>query len=39
MILFAGEDGVDERDVEWVQSACVLCSMDCGMDVAVKATG
>src|SRR3982751_386570 len=30
------EDGVAEADVEWVQSACVLCSMDCGMDVAVK---
>src|SRR3954447_18360375 len=30
------EEGVDEADVEWVQSACVLCSMDCGMDVAVK---
>ena len=30
------EAGVDEADLEWVQSACVLCSMDCGMDVAVK---
>src|SRR4051812_9852893 len=30
------EEGVDEADVEWVQSACVLCSMDCGLDVAVK---
>src|SRR5215218_5801152 len=30
------QEGVDEADVEWVQSACVLCSMDCGMDVAVK---
>src|SRR3954452_14389738 len=30
------EDGVAEAEVEWVQSACVLCSMDCGMDVAVK---
>src|SRR5215204_6612517 len=30
------EEGVDEADVEWVQSACVLCSMDCGMDVAVR---
>jgi anaerobic selenocysteine-containing dehydrogenase len=29
-------EGVDEADVQWVQSACVLCSMDCGMDVAVK---
>ena len=29
-------DGVAEADVAWVQSACVLCSMDCGMDVAVK---
>src|SRR5437763_1145472 len=31
------EEGVEEADVQWVQSACVLCSMDCGMDVAVKA--
>jgi anaerobic selenocysteine-containing dehydrogenase len=30
------EDGVLEEDVRWVQSACVLCSMDCGMDVAVS---
>src|SRR3954465_6571603 len=30
------EEGVDEADVEWVRSACVLCSMDCGLDVAVK---
>jgi ferredoxin-nitrate reductase len=29
-------DGVDEETVEWVQSACVLCSMDCGLDVAVR---
>jgi anaerobic selenocysteine-containing dehydrogenase len=30
-------DGVAEADVErWVQSACVLCSNGCGMDVAVK---
>src|SRR3954453_5731245 len=29
-------DGVAEADVTWVQSACVLCSMDCGMDVAVR---
>ncbi len=27
--------GVEERDLEWVQSACVLCSNGCGMDVAV----
>src|SRR3982750_296074 len=30
------EDGVSEADVTWVQSACVLCSMDCGMDIAVS---
>src|SRR5205085_267675 len=29
------EDGVDEAAVQWLQSACVLCSNDCGMDVAV----
>src|SRR3954447_25807614 len=29
-------DGVAEADVTWVQSACVLCSMDCGMDLAVR---
>src|SRR3954468_14378865 len=29
-------DGVSEADVTWVQSACVLCSMDCGMDLAVR---
>ncbi|HEU5161171.1 MAG TPA: nitrate reductase [Streptosporangiaceae bacterium] len=28
-------DGVAEADVEWVQSACVLCSNGCGMDIAV----
>jgi ferredoxin-nitrate reductase len=28
-------DGVDERDVTWTRSACVLCSHGCGMDVAV----
>jgi anaerobic selenocysteine-containing dehydrogenase len=28
-------DGVAEADVEWVRSACVLCSNGCGMDVAV----
>jgi anaerobic selenocysteine-containing dehydrogenase len=28
---------VDEADVDrWVQSACVLCSNGCGMDVAVS---
>ncbi|MCU7492628.1 MAG: nitrate reductase [Ignavibacteria bacterium] len=31
---------VDERTLEeperWVQSACVLCSNDCGMDIGVK---
>jgi anaerobic selenocysteine-containing dehydrogenase len=30
------ESGVDERDIQWVQSACVLCSNDCGLDIAVK---
>src|ERR671921_2500899 len=29
-------DGVAEADVEWVRSACVLCSNGCGMDVAVS---
>jgi anaerobic selenocysteine-containing dehydrogenase len=29
------EPEVQERDVEWVQSACVLCSNGCGMDIAV----
>ena len=30
-------EGVDESDVErWVQSACVLCSNGCGIDIAVK---
>jgi anaerobic selenocysteine-containing dehydrogenase len=30
------EDGVSESDVErWVQSACVLCSNGCGLDIAV----
>jgi ferredoxin-nitrate reductase len=29
-------DGVREEDVErWVQSACVLCSNGCGLDIAV----
>ena len=29
--------GVSEEDVErWVQSACVLCSNGCGIDIAVK---
>jgi anaerobic selenocysteine-containing dehydrogenase len=28
-------DGVAEADVRWVQSACVLCSNGCGMDVGV----
>lgn len=28
--------GVDESEVErWVQSACILCSNGCGMDIAV----
>jgi anaerobic selenocysteine-containing dehydrogenase len=30
-------DGVAEHDVDrWVQSACVLCSNGCGLDIAVK---
>jgi ferredoxin-nitrate reductase len=29
------EPGVDESGVEWVQSACVLCSNGCGLDIAV----
>src|SRR3954465_5942280 len=29
--------GLPEDEVErWVQSACVLCSNDCGLDIAVK---
>jgi Molybdopterin oxidoreductase Fe4S4 domain/Molybdopterin oxidoreductase len=31
------EEGLGEGDVDrWVQSACVLCSHGCGLDVAVK---
>src|SRR4051794_23660631 len=29
------EEGVAEADVEWFQSACVLCSNGCGMDIGV----
>ena len=29
-------DGLSEADVDWVQSACVLCSTGCGCDIAVK---
>ncbi len=29
-------EGVREEDVQWVQSACVLCSNGCGMDIAVQ---
>ena len=29
------EPGVPEREVRWVQSACVLCSNGCGMDIGV----
>lgn len=30
-------EGVEESEVErWVQSACVLCSNGCGIDIAVK---
>jgi ferredoxin-nitrate reductase len=28
-------EGVDEAEVSWHQSACVLCSNGCGMDIAV----
>src|SRR5829696_8493057 len=31
------EEGLGDQDVDrWVQSACVLCSHGCGMDIAVK---
>ena len=31
------DPGIAESDVEsWVQSACLLCSNGCGMDIAVK---
>ena len=31
------DPGVVEADVEsWIQSACLLCSNGCGMDIAVK---
>src|SRR5690242_15199692 len=30
------EPGVPVREVRWVQSACVLCSNGCGMDIGVK---
>src|SRR3954467_1137269 len=29
------DEGISEGEVEWVQSACVLCSNGCGLDVAV----
>src|SRR3954467_4275025 len=29
------EPGVSDDEVVWVQSACVLCSQGCGMDIAV----
>jgi len=29
-------DGVDREGVEWFQSACVLCSNGCGLDIAVS---
>ena len=28
------EPGVDEKQVSWVPSACVLCSNGCGLDIA-----
>jgi anaerobic selenocysteine-containing dehydrogenase len=31
------QDGIAEHEVDaWVQSACILCSNGCGMDIAVK---
>jgi ferredoxin-nitrate reductase len=30
------EEDIDENDVEWFQSACVLCSSGCGVDIAVR---
>src|SRR4051794_39839247 len=30
------DEGVSESDVQWHQSACVLCSNGCGMDIAVR---
>jgi ferredoxin-nitrate reductase len=29
------QDGVAEAEVEWIQSACVLCSNGCGLDIGV----
>jgi anaerobic selenocysteine-containing dehydrogenase len=29
------EPGVEEMQVSWVPSACVLCSNGCGLDIAV----
>src|SRR5438270_203199 len=29
------DEGVAEADVDWVRSACVLCSNGCGMDIGV----
>jgi len=29
------DEGVREEEVTWVQSACVLCSNGCGLDIAV----
>ena len=30
------QEGLAESDVEWHQSACVLCSNGCGVDIAVQ---
>ena len=30
------QEGLPESDVEWHQSACVLCSNGCGVDIAVQ---
>ncbi len=30
------DEGVSESEVEWHQSACVLCSNGCGIDIAVQ---
>ena len=29
-------EGVSATEVDWVQSACVLCANGCGLDIAVK---
>src|SRR3954471_19505592 len=29
-------EGIDPAEVDWVQSACVLCSNGCGLDIGVR---